>query len=265
MARKTALAFGIGASLILAAGTASADGTASANCAAEVSALQQQLGMMPGATISDMSASGGTITGSRAPTESDQISETGTAVNPTWSSNDPGEPAAHDQRILPDSAMSESTATGVGEADAPTRQTGVSVNPTWSSNDPGEPPQHDERLYPESTTADTGTGMNEPAAPTRQTGLSVNPTWSSNDPGEPPRHDQQAVPGTTSSDIVEPSARVGTGTITETTRSGTLDVPADSRSAAFSSLRKAELYANAGQEDACLVELRAAKQHINIE
>ena len=39
MTRKTALAFGIGASLILAAGTASAD------CATEVQALQQQLGM----------------------------------------------------------------------------------------------------------------------------------------------------------------------------------------------------------------------------
>lgn len=254
MARKTALAFGIGASLILAAGTASA------NCAAEVHALQQQLGMIPGATT-DMSASGMPVTGARAPTTSDQISETGSAVNPTWSSNDPGEPPAHDQ---PDSATSDDIVTGVEPA-APTRQTGISVNPTWSSNDPGEPPRHDERLYSESTTADTGTGVNEPAAPTEQTGLSVNPTWSSNDPGEPPRHDQQVVPGTTSSDIVEPSARVGTGTITETTRSGTLDVPVDSRSAAFSSLRKAELYANAGQEDACMVELNAAKQHINIE
>ena len=42
---KTALAFGIGASLILAAGTASAAGS----CGAEVAELQQKLGMDEGA------------------------------------------------------------------------------------------------------------------------------------------------------------------------------------------------------------------------
>jgi hypothetical protein len=42
---KTALAFGIGASLILAAGTASAAGS----CGAEVAELQQKLGMEEGA------------------------------------------------------------------------------------------------------------------------------------------------------------------------------------------------------------------------
>ena len=42
---KTALAFGIGASLILAAGTASAAGS----CGAEVAALQQKIGLEQGA------------------------------------------------------------------------------------------------------------------------------------------------------------------------------------------------------------------------
>src|SRR6185369_13340212 len=45
MTRKAALAFGIGASLMLAAGTASAAGT----CGTEVAALQQQLGLERGA------------------------------------------------------------------------------------------------------------------------------------------------------------------------------------------------------------------------
>ena len=49
MTRKVALALGIGASLILAAGAARAD------CATEVHALQQQLGVTPGSS-SDMSA-----------------------------------------------------------------------------------------------------------------------------------------------------------------------------------------------------------------
>ncbi|WP_119303747.1 hypothetical protein [Dongia deserti] len=59
MTRKIALAFGIGASLILAAGAASAD------CATEVNALQQQLGALDvPATSSDteMSATGGVTT-----------------------------------------------------------------------------------------------------------------------------------------------------------------------------------------------------------
>lgn len=183
MTRKTALVFGIGASLILAAGTASAD------CASEVRSLQQQFGAM------DMPESTGTST-------STDMSATG------------------------------STTTESGTATTGTSETGTAVNPTWSSNDPGEPAEHDEQVTSGATSSDI-TGSSDTMA------SDSSGTMSS---------------GTTS-----------TGTITETTRTGDLDAPADSRSAALASLKKAQLHADAGQEDACMSELSAAKQHMGVE
>lgn len=201
MTRKTALVFGIGASLILAAGTASAD------CASEVRSLQQQIGAIDMPESTGTSATGSTTMESGSATSG--TSETGTADNPTWSSSDPGEPASPDEQVTSGTTDSSETMTGTSE-----------------------------------------------------TGSAVNPTWSSNDPGEPAEHDQQVTSGETSGDI---TGTTGTGTITETTRTGELGEPADSRSAALASLKKAQLYADAGQEDACMSELSVAKQHMGVD
>ena len=94
---KTALAFGIGASLILAAGTASAAGS----CGAQVAELQQKLGTEEGANATigatdpgvqqpSPSASVDTSTGTTASPSSDQVANTDNSANATVGAADPG-------------------------------------------------------------------------------------------------------------------------------------------------------------------------------
>jgi hypothetical protein len=90
---KTALAFGIGASLILAAGTASA----ADSCSAQVAELQQKIGLEQGANASI----GATDPGMQQPsptasadsstsTTSDQVANTDNSANATIGATDPG-------------------------------------------------------------------------------------------------------------------------------------------------------------------------------
>lgn len=81
---KTALAFGIGASLLLAAGTASAAGT----CTMEIDALQQKLGMAEGANA----RTGPTDTGTQQPRPgaSTDMSSSGGSSTSTDMSNGSG-------------------------------------------------------------------------------------------------------------------------------------------------------------------------------
>ena len=94
---KTALAFGIGASLILAAGTASAAGS----CGAQVAELQQKIGLEQGANATigatdpgvqqpapEANATTGTST-TTSPT-SDQVANTDNSANATIGATDPG-------------------------------------------------------------------------------------------------------------------------------------------------------------------------------
>ena len=94
---KTALAFGIGASLILAAGTASAAGS----CGAQVAELQQKIGLEQGANATigatdpgvqqpapEANATTGTST-TTSPT-SDQVANTDNSANATVGATDPG-------------------------------------------------------------------------------------------------------------------------------------------------------------------------------
>ncbi len=252
MTRKTALAFGIGASLILAAGTASAD------CATEVQALQQQLGMTdttnatigasdpgvqqpdPGAAP-DMSAADSTTTDTTTGGSSVTAEEDNDA-NATIGATDPGV-----QQPDPGASTDMSSSTTTGTSTTTTDTTTTDTTTTDAANADGS-----------SVTTEDTTGANA--------------TIGATDPGvqQPQNEDMNATAdsgGTadSSGSTTMPSGTVGSGTVTETTRSGELTEPADSRSTALAALKKAQLYADAGQEDACMSELSIAKQHMGVE
>jgi hypothetical protein len=94
---KTALLFGIGASLILAAGTASAAGS----CGAQVAELQQKIGLEQGANATigatdpgvqqpAPSASVDTGTSTTTAPTNDQVANTDNSANATIGATDPG-------------------------------------------------------------------------------------------------------------------------------------------------------------------------------
>jgi hypothetical protein len=58
---------------------------------------------------------------------------------------------------------------------------------------------------------------------------------------------------------------MSSGTVTNTSRSGELNMSASSRAEALASLKKAELYAKAGEENACMSELSTAKQRMGVQ
>jgi hypothetical protein len=98
---KTALAFGIGASLILAAGTASAAGS----CGAQVAELQQKIGLEEGANatigatdpgVQQPAPEANAGTSTTTSPSSDQVANTDNSANATVGATDPGvqQPAA---------------------------------------------------------------------------------------------------------------------------------------------------------------------------
>ena len=136
---KTALLFGVGASLILAAGTASAAGS----CGAEVAALQQKLGMEdsanatigatdPGVQQPAPSASVDTSTSTTTSPTSDQIANTDNSANATIGAADPGV-----QQPAPEANASADTSTTTTTDGSSTTTADNSANATIGATDPG--------------------------------------------------------------------------------------------------------------------------------
>jgi hypothetical protein len=229
MTRKAALAFGIGASLMLAAGTASAAGT----CGTEVAALQQQLGLEQGANArtgpSDTGAqqpSPGTSvdTGTSSTMDNDQIANSNSGANATIGASDPGV-----QQPQPEANATTGTGTSTGT----------------------------------STTADSSS--NGSSVNTNNENSGANATIGATDPGvQQPSgggsSDVQAQNNASGSSTTMPS-----GTVTETSRAGDLNSAAGGHAEAVTALKKAQLHADAGEEDACMTELNAAKTALGIQ
>jgi hypothetical protein len=206
MTRKTALAFGIGAGLILAGGTASAD------CLTEVQALQEQL-------------------------------NTADRPNARTGPSDPGVQQPDPSAPIDTSGISQQQSITT----APTDMSGTGETTTGMNTDP-----------------DDGSSVDIPEREGN------NATIGPSDPGvqQPQNEDMdvtQRDPSSSTTTTTMPSDTVGAGTVTETTRSGQLATPPDSRSVALTSLKRAQLYADAGQEEACMTELNTARQHLGVQ
>ncbi|HKP24624.1 MAG TPA: hypothetical protein VJV39_12225 [Dongiaceae bacterium] len=214
---KTALAFGIGASLILAAGTASAAGS----CGAQVAELQQKLGTEEGA-------------------------------NATIGATDPGV-----QQPSPSASVDTSTGTTASPSSDQVANTDNSANATVGAADPGV-----QQPAPEANaSADTSTTTTtEGSSATDTTG--ANATIGATDPGvQQPQNPDATADSSSSSTTTMPSS----GTVEETSRVGELNTSAGGRAEAITALKKAQMAADAGDENACMTELGTAKAALGVE
>ena len=226
---RTALAFGIGASLIFAAGSASAAGS----CGAEVAALQQQLGHQdsanatigatdPGVQQPSPTASADTST-TTSPT-SDQVAESNSGANATIGATDPGV-----QQPAPEAnATTGTSTTTTTDGSSTTTADNTGANATIGATDPGvQQPQNTD------ATADSS-------------GSST--TTSDSD--------------TTTADS---STAMPSGDVTETSRVGDLNTAAGGHAAAITALKRAQLAADAGDEATCMTELGTAKAAMGVQ
>ena len=223
---KTALAFGIGASLILAAGTASAAGS----CGAEVADLQQKLGMEEGANATI----GATDPGVQQPSPSASV-DTGTSATTA-----PGDDQIAD-------ADSDANAT-IGAADPGVQQPAPEANATTGT----------------STTTTT-----DGSSTTTADDSGANATIGAADPGVQQPQDMDPTADSADSTTADSSATGTTtmpsGDVTETSRVGDMNTAAGGRAEAITALKKAQLAADAGDEDACMTELGTAKAALGVE
>jgi len=216
---KTALLFGVGASLILAAGTASAAGS----CGAEVAELQQKLGMEEGA-------------------------------NATIGATDPGV-----QQPSPGAPVDTSTGTTSPTSDQVASEN--SANSTIGAADPGV-----QQPAPEAnaTTGTSTTTRTDGSSPTTADNTGANATIGATDPGvQQPQaggSDTLADSSSSSSTTTMPS-----GTVEETSRVGDLNTAAGGRAEAITALKKAQMAADANDEDTCMMELGNAKTALGVE
>ena len=228
---KTALAFGIGASLILAAGTASAAGS----CGAEVAALQQQLGHQdsanatigatdPGVQQPSPTASADTSTSTTTSPTSDQVAESNSGANATIGATDPGV-----QQPAPEAnATTGTSTTTTTDGSSTTTADNTGANATIGATDPGvQQPQNTDATAESSGSSTTTTDSD-----------------------------------TTTADS---SATMPSGDVTETSRVGDLNTAAGGHAEAITALKKAQLAADAGDEATCMTELGTAKAAMGVQ
>jgi hypothetical protein len=223
---KTALLFGVGASLILAAGTASAAGS----CGAEVAELQQKIGM----------------------------EET---TNATIGATDPGvqqpSPSASVDSSTTTGTSGDTTATGTNTADAGTADGDNDANATIGASDPGvQQPQPEANATTGTSTTTDGTTTSEDT--------NTNVTIGANDPGVQQPQDMDSTDDADAS-ASSSTTTMPSGSVEETSRVGDLNTAAGGHAEAITALKKAQLAADAGDETACMTELGTAKSALGIQ
>jgi hypothetical protein len=219
---KTALLFGVGASLILAAGTASAAGT----CGAEVADLQQKLGLQDSA-------------------------------NATVGATDPGV-----QQPAPSASVDTSTSTTTSPTDDQIANTNNDANATIGATDPGvQQPAPEANASTGTSTTTTTDGSTTTADDT-----GANATIGATDPGvQQPQSGGSETLADSSSSSSSSTTTMPSGTVEETSRVGELNTSAGGHAEAITALKKAQLAADAGDENACMTELGTAKAALGVQ
>jgi hypothetical protein len=219
---KTALLFGVGASLILAAGAANAAGS----CGAEVADLQQKLGAEDSA-------------------------------NATIGATDPGV-----QQPSPSASVDSSTSTTTSPTSDQVAESNSGANATIGATDPGV-----QQPAPEAS-ATTGTSTTMPAdgSTTTADNTGANATIGPTDPGvQQPQSGGSETLAESSSSSSSSTTTMPSGTVEETSRVGDLNTAAGGRAEAITALKKAQLAADAGDENACMTELGTAKAALGVQ
>ena len=218
---KSALLFGIGASLILAAGTANAAGS----CGAEVADLQQKLGLQDSA-------------------------------NATVGATDPGV-----QQPSPSASVDTSTSTTTTPTDDQNANTNNDANATIGATDPGVQQPAPQANASTGTSTTTTTDGSTTTADNTGANATIGPT----DPGvqQPQSGGSETMADSSSSS--SSSTTMPSGTVEETSRVGDLNTAAGGRAEAITALKKAQLAADAGDENACMTELGTAKAALGVQ
>jgi hypothetical protein len=233
---RTALAFGIGASLILAAGTANAAGS----CGAEVAELQQKIGMEQGANATigatdpgvqqpSPTASADTSTSTTTSPTSDQVANTDNSANATIGAADPGvqQPAPEANATTGTSTTTDTTTDGSSTTTADNTGANATIGPT----DPGvQQPQNTDATADSSGSSTTTTITTEPSSTT-----------------------------------ADSTTTMPSGDVTETSRVGDMNTSAGGHAEAITALKKAQLAADAGDEATCMTELGTAKAAMGVQ
>jgi hypothetical protein len=225
MTRKTALAFGIGASLMLAAGTASAAGT----CGAEVMALQEQLGHQDSANATI----GATDSGVQQPVG-------GASIDSSTSST------STDSNTVANNSGANAT---IGATDPGVQQPAPEANASAGA----------------SSSTGTTTDTNNGSSVTTADNTGANATIGATDPGvqQPDGGGSDAITENNASGST--TTLPNSGTVTETSRVGDLNTAAGGHIEAITALKKAQMAADAGDEGACMTELGTAKAALGIK
>jgi hypothetical protein len=219
---KSALLFGVGASLILAAGTASAAGS----CGAEVADLQQKLGLQDSA-------------------------------NATVGATDPGV-----QQPSPSASVDTSTSTTTTPTDDQIANTDNDANATIGATDPGVQQPAPEANASTGTSTTTTTDGSTTTADNTGANATIGPT----DPGvQQPQSGGSETLADSSSSSSSSTTTMPSGTVEETSRVGDMSTSAGGRVEAITALKKAQMAADAGDENACMTELGTAKAALGVE
>jgi hypothetical protein len=219
---------------MLAAGAASA-GT----CGADVAALQQQLGLQQGANATI----GATYPGVQQPSPSPSV-DSGPSVDSS-ASVDSGAGAA----TTMDSDQVANSNSG--------------ANATVGASDPGVQQPAPEANATTGANTGTSTDTNNGSSVTTADNTGANATIGATDPGvqQPNGGGSDAMANSSSSS----SSSTLSPTIAETSRAGEMNTAAGGHAEAITALKKAQLQADAGNEEACMTELNAAKASLGIQ
>ena len=111
-------------------------------------------------------------------------------------------------------------------------------------------------------TSTTTTTTTDGTSTTTADNTGANATIGATDPGvqQPQNTDPVADSSSSSSSTAMPS-----GDVTETSRVGDLNTAAGGHAEAITALKKAQLAADAGDEDACMTELGTAKAALGVQ
>jgi hypothetical protein len=214
---------------LLAAGTANAAG----NCSTEIDALQQQLGADQGANAT----TGPSDPGVQQPSPSAPADTSATGAAPTTSDQIAGSGA--------NTTMDNGANATIGANGSGVQQPAPEANATTGTG----------------TGVSTGTNPdNGSSLATNNENTGANATIGATDPGV-----QQPSPQAADSSSTSGSSTMPSGTVTETSRTGTLNVQPSARSSALAALEKAKTYASSGNEEACMSEVNSAKQMLGVQ
>jgi hypothetical protein len=133
-------------------------------------------------------------------------------------------------------------------------------NATIGATDPGVQQPSPQANATTGTSTDSSTGTSTTTGDT-----STNTTIGATDPGVQQPQDMDPTDNADASGSTGTSTMPPSGDVTETSRVGDMNTAAGGRAEAITALKKAQMAADAGDEDTCMTELGTAKAAMGVQ